>query len=132
MLGKYEHWLAFKLINLGITLLPEHFKTETLISNCMKTGHIKVNKDKNKPINNDKEELPRLEKRVIRIIAETLGMPEEGVHLNSTEETLEMDSLDSIEVVMAVEEHFDIEISDITAEGFNTVSDIVEFVAHTY
>lgn len=45
MFGRYKYWLQFKIINFGILLLPEEFRTETLISNCMKTGHIKVKRD---------------------------------------------------------------------------------------
>jgi hypothetical protein len=45
MLGKYKYWLQFKIINLGISLLPENLRTETLITNCIKTGHIKVKRD---------------------------------------------------------------------------------------
>lgn len=33
------------LINLGIRCLPEEYRTEKLISNLMKTGHIKVKRD---------------------------------------------------------------------------------------
>ena len=45
MFGRYKYWLQFKIINFGIWLLPEEFRTEKLISNCMKTGHIKVKRD---------------------------------------------------------------------------------------
>lgn len=43
-------------------------------------------------------------------------------------EDLQMDSLDHIELIMAMEEEFNIEIPDDTAESFKTVGDIVEFI----
>ena len=50
-----------------------------------------------------------------------------------TEETnlmkdLEADSLDAVEIIMAIEEQFDIEIPDEEAEKFQTVEDLVEYV----
>lgn len=47
VIGKYKYWLQFKIINIGISMLPEEFRTETLIKKCMKTGHIKVKRDNN-------------------------------------------------------------------------------------
>ncbi len=41
---------------------------------------------------------------------------------------LEADSLDAVEVILGVEEEFDIEIPDEDAEDFATVRDIVEYV----
>jgi len=46
MIGKYKYWLQFKIINLGIRMLPKEYRNETLIKNCMKTGHIKVDRVK--------------------------------------------------------------------------------------
>lgn len=48
MFGKHKYWLQFKIINLGISMLPVELRNETLIKNCMKTGHIKVTKEKQK------------------------------------------------------------------------------------
>ena len=41
---------------------------------------------------------------------------------------LEADSLDAVEIIMAIEEQFDIEIPDDEAEKFQTVEDLVEYV----
>lgn len=41
---------------------------------------------------------------------------------------LEADSLDSVEIIMAVEEEFDLAIPDDDAEEFRTVRDLVEYV----
>ena len=41
---------------------------------------------------------------------------------------LEADSLDAVEIIMGIEEEFDIEIPDSAAEGFENVGDIAVFV----
>ena len=41
---------------------------------------------------------------------------------------LEADSLDAVEIIMGIEEEFDIEIPDSDAEGFQNVGDIVKYV----
>jgi len=41
---------------------------------------------------------------------------------------LEADSLDAVEIIMGIEEKFDIEIPDSAAESFENVGDIVRFV----
>lgn len=46
----------------------------------------------------------------------------------SLKEDLDADSLDAVEVIMALEEEFDIEIPDEDAEHFKTIGDIVEYI----
>jgi acyl carrier protein len=63
------------------------------------------------------------------IIVEQLNVEESMV----TEDTnlmkdLEADSLDAVEIIMAIEEQFDIEIPDDEAEKFQTVGDLVRYV----
>nr|YP_009122069.1 acyl carrier protein [Choreocolax polysiphoniae]AJH65827.1 acyl carrier protein [Choreocolax polysiphoniae] len=41
------------------------------------------------------------------------------------------DSLDTVELIMAIEEKFDIEISDETAEQIRTINEVVEFIEKT-
>jgi acyl carrier protein len=41
---------------------------------------------------------------------------------------LEADSLDAVEVIMAIEDEFDIEIPDEDAEDFKNIGDIVKYV----
>ncbi len=41
---------------------------------------------------------------------------------------LDADSLDAVEVIMAIEDEFDIEIDDEDAEGFSSIGDIVNYV----
>jgi hypothetical protein len=45
MFGRYKYWLPYKVINLGIALLPKEFQTETLIKSSIKSGHIKVTRN---------------------------------------------------------------------------------------
>ena len=70
-----------------------------------------------------------IEARVKKIIAEQLGVPEADV---SNEKAfvadLGADSLDTVELVMALEEAFDIEIPDEAAEGIATVGDAVKYI----
>lgn len=67
--------------------------------------------------------------RIRKIIADHLTnsfeKTTEDKHLVSD---LGADSLDSVEIVMAVEEEFDIEISDAEAEGLQTVGHVVDMV----
>lgn len=46
----------------------------------------------------------------------------------SLKEDLDADSLDAVEVIMALEDEFDIEIPDEYAENFKTIGDIVKYV----
>ena len=64
------------------------------------------------------------------IICEQLKAKPEEVKLEtSLIEDLAVDSLDTIELVMALEEKFSIEIPDEDAEGMNTVDDVIRYVA---
>ncbi|MBR5642262.1 MAG: acyl carrier protein [Firmicutes bacterium] len=67
--------------------------------------------------------------RVREIIAEQLDADiEEITPDTSLTKDLEADSLDAVEIIMALEDEYDIEIPDETAEEFKTVSDIVKCV----
>lgn len=68
--------------------------------------------------------------RVKGIIVEQLGVPAEDVKLEASFiEDLGADSLDIVELVMALEEEYDIEISDEDAEKIQTVGDAVKYIA---
>ena len=70
-----------------------------------------------------------IEERVKKIIVEQLGVKEEDVKPEASfVEDLGADSLDTVELVMALEEEFDMEISNEDAEGISTVGDVVEFI----
>ena len=70
-----------------------------------------------------------IEQRVADIIAEQLGVSkEEVVPEASFIDDLGADSLDIVELVMAMEEEFDIEIPDDDAEKIQTIGDAISYV----
>ena len=69
------------------------------------------------------------EKRVKEIIIEQLGVkPEEVTNEASFVDDLGADSLDTVELVMALEEEFDVEIPDEDAEKIVTVVDATNYI----
>lgn len=68
--------------------------------------------------------------KIIDIIVEQLGLDDSDslTMETSLKEDLDADSLDAVEVIMALEEAFDIEIPDEDAENFKTIGDIVEYI----
>jgi acyl carrier protein len=66
--------------------------------------------------------------KVQEIIVNQLGIDKEEVTLESDIDDLGADSLDFVEMLMAVEEEFDIEITDDEAEAIDTVGDFVECI----
>ena len=70
-----------------------------------------------------------IEERVHAIIVEQLGVDEKEVtETASFIDDLGADSLDTVELVMALEEHFDIQIPDEDAEKIVTVGDAVQYI----
>lgn len=70
-----------------------------------------------------------LEKRVKKIVAEKLSVDlDEVIPEASFLDDLGADSLDLVELIMAMEEEFDIEISDEDAEKLQTVQDAVNYI----
>jgi acyl carrier protein len=70
-----------------------------------------------------------VEEKVKEIIVEQLGVDEEDVNPNAKFiEDLGADSLDTVELVMAFEEAFEIEIPDEDAEKIRTVQDAVSYI----
>lgn len=74
-----------------------------------------------------------IEERVKKIIIEQLGVKEEEVKLEASfVEDLGADSLDTVELVMALEEEFDTEIPDDKAEKITTVQAAIDYIkAHS-
>lgn len=67
--------------------------------------------------------------KIREIVVEQLGVEEEKVTLESSfVDDLGADSLDIVELVMALEEEFGVEIPDSEAEKISTVGDVVEYV----
>jgi acyl carrier protein len=70
-----------------------------------------------------------IEQRVKDIIVEQLGVEEDEVSPEASFiDDLGADSLDTVELVMAFEEEFNIEIPDEDAEGISTVQDAIEYI----
>ena len=70
-----------------------------------------------------------VDERVKKIIAEPLGVEEEEVTLEAHfVEDLGADSLDTVELVMALEEEFEIEIPDEDAEKILTVGKALDYI----
>lgn len=70
-----------------------------------------------------------IEERVKKVIVEQLGVKEkEVVTAASFVDDLGADSLDTVELVMALEEEFDIEIPDEEAEKITTVQAAIDYV----
>jgi acyl carrier protein len=71
-----------------------------------------------------------VEKRVLEIIVEQLGVSEEEVTMEASFiDDLGADSLDLVELIMAMEEEFSLEISDEDAEKIQTVQDVVNYIS---
>ncbi|AIN57454.1 acyl carrier protein [Pseudomonas soli] len=70
-----------------------------------------------------------IEERVKKIVAEQLGVKEDEVKNESSfVEDLGADSLDTVELVMALEEEFETEIPDEEAEKITTVQAAIDYV----
>jgi acyl carrier protein len=70
-----------------------------------------------------------ISQRVVDIVAEQLGVDKEKVTLETSfVNDLGADSLDTVELVMELEEEFDINIPDDAAEKIQTVGQAVEFI----
>ena len=73
--------------------------------------------------------MENIEQRVKKIVAEQLGVNEADVKNESSfVNDLGADSLDTVELVMALEEHFDIQIPDEDAEKISTVGEAIEYI----
>ena len=70
-----------------------------------------------------------IEQKVKAIIAENLGVSEEEIKpASSFIEDLGADSLDIVELVMQMEEEFEVEIPDEEAENIKTVQDAINYI----
>ena len=70
-----------------------------------------------------------VEERVIDIVAEQLGVDKEKVSAETSfVNDLGADSLDTVELVMELEEEFDINIPDDAAEKIQTVGQAIDFI----
>ena len=73
--------------------------------------------------------MSNIEQRVKKIVSEQLGAKEEEIQNSSSfVDDLGADSLDTVELVMALEEEFECEIPDEDAEKITTVQQAIDYV----
>ena len=73
--------------------------------------------------------MENIEQRVIKIVAEQLGVNEADIKTESSfVDDLGADSLDTVELVMALEEEFECEIPDDEAEKITSVQQAIDYV----
>ncbi|OOG21213.1 acyl carrier protein [Thioalkalivibrio denitrificans] len=73
--------------------------------------------------------MSNIEERVKKIVVEQLGVKEEEVKAESSfVDDLGADSLDTVELVMALEEEFETEIPDEEAEKITTVQQAIDYI----
>ena len=73
-----------------------------------------------------------VKERVIDIVAEQLGVDKDKITMETSfVNDLGADSLDTVELVMELEEEFDINIPDDAAEKIQTVGQAVEYIEST-
>jgi acyl carrier protein len=74
--------------------------------------------------------MENVEQRVKKIVAEQLGVNETEIKIESSfVDDLGADSLDTVELVMALEEEFETEIPDEDAEKITTVRQAIDYVS---
>ena len=78
--------------------------------------------------NKKKRGIKKMVEKIIELAKENLSIDGEITATSSFKEDLEVDSLDLMELVMALEEEFDIEIPDADAEKVVTVGDVVDYI----
>ncbi len=66
--------------------------------------------------------------KVKAIVVDQLGVDEEDITMDTTFEELNADSLDIVELIMSLEEEFDIEIPDEDAEKIKTIGNAVDYI----
>ncbi|HEY8436876.1 MAG TPA: acyl carrier protein [Haloplasmataceae bacterium] len=67
--------------------------------------------------------------KVIEIVANELSVPKDELNENTNlQDDLNADSLDAVELIMAIEDEFGIEISDDDAQSLRTIGDIVNYI----
>jgi acyl carrier protein len=72
-----------------------------------------------------------IQEKVIAIVGEHLDVPKEEITLESSfVDNLKADSLDIVELVMALEDHFEVKIPDDDYDKIKTVGDAVNYISN--
>ncbi|MCR1953522.1 acyl carrier protein [Clostridioides mangenotii] len=67
--------------------------------------------------------------KVVEIIKDQLGVEDKEITPEtSLMKDLEADSLDAVEIIMALEDEFELEIPDEDAENFKSIGDIIKYI----
>ena len=74
-------------------------------------------------------EREQIEKVVKEIVGDQLGLEESEISVDKHITDMGADSLDQIELIMSLEEEFNLEIPDVEAEGLTTVQKAVDYIA---
>ena len=67
-------------------------------------------------------------KKISEIVAEQLNIEADTIKRETTFGDLDADSLDVVEVIMALEDEFGVEIPDEVAEKFKNIGDVVDYI----
>ena len=77
----------------------------------------------------NKEDTNVIFDRIKTMIVEELNVPEEKVTMEARlAEDLGADSIDAVELIMNIEDAFDIQVSDEEAQNIKTVGDLVKYI----
>jgi acyl carrier protein len=69
-------------------------------------------------------------KKIKAIIVEQLSVVDPNdITMDSAFDSMDIDSIDAVEIIMAIEDEFEIEIPDEVAENFGSISDIINYLA---
>ncbi|MCD4713604.1 MAG: acyl carrier protein [Clostridiales bacterium] len=69
-------------------------------------------------------------KKIKAIIVEQLSVVDPSdITMDSAFDSMDIDSIDAVEIIMAIEDEFEIEIPDEVAENFGSISDIINYLA---
>ncbi|KXK64538.1 putative acyl carrier protein [Christensenella minuta] len=72
------------------------------------------------------EENEMIYEKIAEIISDKMDIDADEITMDSTFESLKIDSLDMVEIVMDIEEEFDVSVED--AENLKSVADLVKYI----